>query len=165
MVIENMPIYWTKGEAPSPGQRVPIGQAKVVQPGSDITLVSYSRALKECLGAGAQLAEMGISAEIIDLRSIQPWDEATVLASVERTGRCAIVHEAVVPFGAGAEIAAVIHQKLFGRLKAPVARIGAPFNPVPFAKPLETAHIPTSQRIGEAVKKVMEGEVLADRMP
>jgi pyruvate dehydrogenase E1 component beta subunit len=165
MVIENMPIYWTKGEAPSPGQRVPIGQAKVVQPGSDITLVSYSRALKECLGAAVQLAEMGISAEIIDLRSIQPWDEATVLASVERTGRCAIVHEAVVPFGAGAEIAAVIHQKLFGRLKAPVARIGAPFNPVPFAKPLETAHIPTSQRIGEAVKKVMEGEVLADRMP
>jgi pyruvate dehydrogenase E1 component beta subunit len=127
----------------------------VVQAGSDITIVSYSRALKECLGAAAQLAQMGISAEIIDLRSIQPWDEATVLASVERTGRCAIVHEAVVPFGAGAEIAAVIQQKLFGRLKAPVARIGAPFNPVPFAKPLETAHIPGAERIASAIHAMM----------
>jgi pyruvate dehydrogenase E1 component beta subunit len=152
LIIENMPIYWSKGEAPRPGHRVPIGKAAIVNEGSDITIISYSRTLKECLGAIAPLAEAGIRAEIIDLRSIQPWDEKTVLASVGKTGRCLVVHEAVTPFGVGAEIAATIQERLFGKLKAPIGRVGAPFNPVPFSKPLETAHIPNSDRIAKAAK-------------
>jgi pyruvate dehydrogenase E1 component beta subunit len=154
-VIENLPIYWTNGPRPKTGHRVPLGKAAVVNEGTDVTIVSYSRTLKESLGAIAPLAEAGISAEVIDLRTIQPWDQETVLASVEKTGRLLIAHEAVVPFGAGAEIAAVVQEKLFGKLKAPVARVGAPFNPVPFSKPLETEHVVNAAKIVEAAKGLM----------
>lgn len=157
LVIENLPIYWTNGPRPQTGHRVPLGKAAVVAEGTDLTIVSYSRTLKECLGALAPLAEAGISAEVIDLRTIQPWDQETVLASVAKTGRLLIAHEAVVPFGAGAEIAAVVQEKLFGKLKAPVARLGAPFNPVPFSKPLEAAHVTDAPKIVEAAKKLMAG--------
>jgi pyruvate dehydrogenase E1 component beta subunit len=147
MFIENLPHYWTPGPAPEPGYRVPIGKAKVVAEGSDLTIVSYSRVFNEVLGAAPALKEAGISAELIDLRSIQPWDKETVLASVRKTGRLLVVHEAVTPFGAGAEIAAVVQKELFGKLKAPVERLGAPFAPVPFSKPLETAFAPTVSTI------------------
>lgn len=157
LVIENLPIYWTNGPRWTPGHRVPIGKAAVVNEGTDVTLVSYSRMLKECQGAVAGLAQAGISAELIDLRSIQPWDEEAVLTSVAKTGRCVIVHEAVVPFGAGAEITSVVQEKLFGKLKAPVKRIGAAFNPVPFSKPLEAAHIPNAERIVAAVIELVKG--------
>lgn len=157
LVIENMPSYWTPS-APAPvGHRVPIGKARIAAEGSDVTIVTYSRMVNEAITAAATLAEAGVSAEVIDLRSIQPWDEAAVLASVEKTGRLVIVHEAVVPFGAGAEIAAVVHEKLFGRLKAPVKRIGAPFTPVPFSKPLETAFMPDAGRVAEAALLLVKG--------
>jgi pyruvate dehydrogenase E1 component beta subunit len=156
MIIENLSIYWTNGPRPTPGHRVPIGKAAIVSEGKDISIVSYSRTLKEALGALQKLAEAGVSAEVIDLRSIQPWDQETVLASVGRTGRCMIVHEAVVPFGVGAEIGSVVNEKLFGKLKAPVSRVGAPFNPVPFSKPLEAAHVPNSERIAEAAIKLVK---------
>lgn len=157
LVIENLPIYWTKGPKPVAGTRVPLGKAKVVVPGTDLTIVSYSRTVLESLGALAALAEAGISAEVIDLRTVQPWDQETVLASVEKTGRLLVAHEAVVPFGAGAEIAAVVQEKLFGKLKAPVTRIGAPFNPVPFSKPLENAHVTDAAKIAEAAIKLVKG--------
>lgn len=156
IVIENLPIYWTKGIAPASGYRVPLGKANVVAPGTDLTIVSYSRTALECLGAVQALAEAGISAEVIDLRTIQPWDQETVLASVEKTGRLLIAHEAVVPFGVGAEIAAVVQQKLFGKLKAPVIRIGASFNPVPFSKPLETAHLTDAAKIAAAGTRLVK---------
>ncbi len=125
LFIENLPTYWTPAEAPEPGHRVPIGKAAVLTEGDDVTIIAYARMIQESLPAVAQLAEAGISAELIDLRSIAPWDRATVLASVARTGRAVIVHEAVTPFGAGAEIAAVLNEELFGSLKAPVRRMGA----------------------------------------
>jgi pyruvate dehydrogenase E1 component beta subunit len=157
LIVECMPLYWTNGPRPAPGHRVPIGKAAVLHEGTDITLVSYARTLKECLGAVGPLAEAGISAEVIDLRSIQPWDQEAVLASVAKTGRCLIVHEAVVPFGVGAEIAAVVQDKLFGKLKAPVRRLGAPFNPVPFSKPLETEHVPNAAKIIAAATALVKG--------
>jgi acetoin:2,6-dichlorophenolindophenol oxidoreductase subunit beta len=157
LVIENLPIYWTKGPQPETGHRVPLGKAKVVVPGTDVTIVSYSRTALESLGALQALGEAGISAEVIDLRTIQPWDQETVLASVEKTGRLLVAHEAVVPFGAGAEIAAVVQEKLFGRLKAPVMRVGAPFNPVPFSKPLEAAHVTDAAKIAAAAIKLVKG--------
>jgi pyruvate dehydrogenase E1 component beta subunit len=155
LIIENTPNYGTKGPAPVPGYRTPIGKAAVRAEGKDVTIVSYSRTAMEALFALPALTEAGISAEIIDLRSIQPWDEEAVIASVAKTGRLLIVHEAVTPFGAGAEIAAVVQDKLFGKLKAPVKRLGAPFNPVPFSKVLEDAHIPKAARIVEAVKALV----------
>jgi pyruvate dehydrogenase E1 component beta subunit len=157
LFIENMPCYWTKGEAPPSGHRVPIGKAAVVAEGSDVTVVSYSRVLLECLGALKPLAEAGISAEVIDLRSIQPWDQETVCASVAKTGRLLVVHEAVTPFGVGAEIAAVVTERLFGQLKAPVARLGAPFAPVPFTKPLEEAFTPNAERIARWAIDLVKG--------
>jgi pyruvate/2-oxoglutarate/acetoin dehydrogenase E1 component len=159
LVIESMPNYWTPGTAPEEGHRVPIGKANVVAEGSDITIISYSRMINECAGALKALGEAGISAEIIDLRTISPWDQETVFASVAKTGRALIVHEAVVPFGAGAEIAAVLSERFFGKLKAPVGRVGAPFNPVPFSKPLEAAHIPNAAGIADAVIKIVKGNV------
>lgn len=154
LVIENLPIYWTKGPKPDRGHRVPLGKAKVVASGTDVTIVSYSRTVLEALGALKAIGDAGVSAEVIDLRTIQPWDQETVLASVEKTGRLLIAHEAVVPFGVGAEIAAVVQEELFGKLRAPIRRIGAGFNPVPFSKPLESAHITDAAKIAAAAIKL-----------
>jgi pyruvate dehydrogenase E1 component beta subunit len=155
LFIENLPTYWTPAEAPEPGSRVPIGKAKVLTEGSDVTIVAYARMIQEALPAVAALAEAGISAELIDLRSISPWDRETVLASVGKTGRAMIVHEAVTPFGTGAEIGSVINEQLFGRLKAPVKRLGGAFCPVPFSKPLETAFAPQSADIEAAAQALV----------
>ncbi|KHK90408.1 alpha-ketoacid dehydrogenase subunit beta [Novosphingobium malaysiense] len=158
MVVENMPIYWTKGPKPEAGHRVPLGKANILSPGTDITIVSYSRTVLEALGALQAISGAGVSAEIIDLRTVQPWDQEAVLASVEKTGRLLIAHEAVVPFGCGAEIAAVVQDQLFGKLKAPVKRLGASFNPVPFSKPLETAHMTDAAKIAAAAIALVKGE-------
>jgi pyruvate/2-oxoglutarate/acetoin dehydrogenase E1 component len=153
--IEALPIYWKAGERPDAGHRVPIGKASINIAGSDVTLISYSRMMNETHAAAAALENEGISAEVIDLRTIAPWDQETVLASVRKTGRCVIVHEAVVPFGVGAEISTVITENLFRELKAPVGRVGAPFTPVPFSKPLESAFIPSAEKIVAAVRKTL----------
>lgn len=150
LFIENMPTYWTPGDSPQRGYRVPLGKARIAAQGSDVTIVTYSRMANESVAAQQAMADAGVSAEIIDLRTIQPWDQETVLTSVAKTGRCLVVHEAVVPFGVGAEIAAVVSDRLFAELKAPVKRLGAPFTPVPFSKPLETAFLVSPQRIAEA---------------
>lgn len=149
LYIENLPAYWAQGEAPEPGHVVPLGKAKVVKQGTDVTIVSYSRVLTEALAAVEQMEAAGVSAEIIDLRTISPWDKEAVFASVAKTGRCLITHEAVTEFGVGAEIAASLQSAFFGKLKAPVARLGAPYAPVPFSKPLESAYAPTAGRIAE----------------
>lgn len=150
LYIENLPAYWTPGEPAEAGHVVPLGKAKVVKEGTDVTIVSYSRTLNEVLGAVAEMEAAGVSAEIIDLRTISPWDKETVFASVAKTGRCLITHEAVTQFGVGAEISATLNTEFFGKLKAPVGRLGAPYAPVPFSKPLEDAFAPTAKRIAEA---------------
>ncbi|ABQ66718.1 Transketolase, central region [Rhizorhabdus wittichii RW1] len=155
LFIENLPTYWTPAEAPEKDHRVPIGKAKLLSEGSDITIIAYARMIQEALPAVAQLAEAGISAELIDLRTIAPWDRDTVLASVARTGRAMIVHEAVTPFGVGAEIGSVLNEELFGKLKAPVKRLGGAFCAVPFSKPLETAFAPQTADIVAAAKALM----------
>lgn len=155
LFVEALRIYWKPGARPQPGQRIPIGKAKVVKEGSDVTIVSYSRLMNEASEAVQKLEAEGINAELIDLRTISPWDKETVLASVAKTGRLVIAHEAVVPFGVGAEIATVVMTELFGKLKAPVARVGAPFTPVPFSKPLETEFVPSADKIVAAAKGLM----------
>lgn len=153
--IENLLLYGSKGPAPEVGHTVPIGKAAIRREGSDLTIVSYSRLAVEAQTAAAKLAEEGISAEVIDLRSIQPWDKEAVLTSVAKTGRLLVVHEATKPFGAGAEIAATVSHELFGKLKAPVHRLGGAFCAVPFSKPLETAFAPDAARIIEAAKSLL----------
>lgn len=153
--IENLPTYFTKGEAPESGHRVPIGKASVVREGSDVTVIAYAKMVQEAAAAVEALASRGISAELIDLRSIAPWDRETVLASVKKTGRAIVMHEAVTPFGAGAEISSVIHENLFHALKAPVQRLGAAFCPVPFSRPLESAFAPDAAAIEAAVGRLL----------
>ena len=153
--IENLPTYFTKGEAPESGHRVPIGKASVVREGSDVTIIAYAKMVQEAAAAVEALAGRGISAELIDLRSIAPWDRETVLASVKKTGRAIVVHEAVTPFGAGAEISSVIHENLFHALKSPVQRLGAAFCPVPFSRPLEAAFAPDAAAIEAAAAALL----------
>lgn len=117
----------------------------------------------ECVAAAAALSTAGISAEVIDLRAIAPWDQDTVRASVARTGHCVVVHEAVVPFGVGAEISTVVTDRLFGSLKPRIARVGAPFTPLPSAQPLDTEFLVSPERIVEAAGQLLETSRAAQR--
>jgi len=130
--------YSTKGEAAAFRHPGALGKARVAREGGDLTIVSYSRVALEALQAADLLAAEGISAELIDLRTISPWDKEAVLKSVAKTGRLHL-HTTVRPFGAGAEIAATVSEELFGKLKAPVRRSGRAFLPVPFSSALESA--------------------------
>jgi len=153
--IENLPLYFVPGAPPVRGVRLPLGRARVTRQGSDVTLISYSRTMLEAQAAADALARDGISVEVVDLRSIAPLDMGTLLASVAKTGRAVVAHEAQVDCGIGAEIASRLHRELFGRLKAPVARVGAARSPVPFSKALETEFLPTQARITAAVLETM----------
>ena len=156
LFIENLPTYWNPGIAPEPGVRIPLGRAHVLRQGGDVTVISYSRMVAECAGVAHKLAQEGIGVELIDLRTVAPLDMETVLRSVVKTRRAVIVHEAVKPFGVGAEIAARIGEELFGQLRAPVGRVGAYYSPVPFAKVLETEFVPTPARIEAAVRATLK---------
>jgi len=155
MFIENLLSYTLQGPAPEPGLRVPIGKGRVVREGSDITIVTYARMVQESEKAANLLAAEGISAQVIDLRSIQPWDRDLVLSSVERTGRALVVHEAALPFGPAGEISSAIHEALFRSLKGPVGRLGGAFCPVPFSRPLEAAFAPHAQGIARKVRDML----------
>jgi 2-oxoisovalerate dehydrogenase E1 component len=152
--IENRLLYGLKGPQPSEDHVVPIGAAAVVRPGTDVTVVSWSRMVHECLAAAAALAGEGISVEVVDLRTVSPLDIDTVLDSVHRTGRVLIAHEAVVPFGVGAEIAAVVAREGFWDLDAPVERVGAAWSPPPYAPDLERAWLPDREVIARAVRRL-----------
>ena len=152
--VEHKGMYASKGEVDTT-RRVAIGQADVARAGRDLTLVTYGATVRTCLDAAAMLAAEGIEAEVVDLRSIQPWDEAAVFASVARTHRVVVVHEAVQAFGVGAEIAARIASDAFDELDAPVLRVGAPFMPVPFARSLEQGYFVTADAVVAAARRVM----------
>jgi pyruvate/2-oxoglutarate/acetoin dehydrogenase E1 component len=153
LFIENLPTYFAPLAIalPDSSHRVPLGKAAVQIEGSDVTIVTYGRMALESRQAAAKAAEQGVSAEVIDLRTIAPWDKDTVLASAAKTGRVLIVHEAVKQHGVGAEIAAVINEELFGQLKQPVKRLGGAYCPVPYSKPLESAFAPNAEGILAAI--------------
>jgi pyruvate dehydrogenase E1 component beta subunit len=153
--VENKALYSAKGVLPDAPEAVPIGKANLCRAGSDVTIAAYGAAVTVALGAAQSLSEEGSDAEVIDLRSIQPWDAACVTESVNRTGRCVVVHEAVTPFGVGAEIAAVVSERCFDRLKAPVVRVGAEFMPIPFAKSLERECLPRAEEVAAAARRVL----------
>jgi acetoin:2,6-dichlorophenolindophenol oxidoreductase subunit beta len=153
--IENILCYGMLAEAPEAGHRVPLGKAAVTRVGRDCSIITYGRTVIDAVAVADQLAEEGISVEVIDLRTIAPYDEETVLASVRKTCRAVVLHEAVKAYGTGAEISARLHETLFNELKAPVQRIGGAFSAVPMANALEQAWIPTKDGIKAAVRTTM----------
>ena len=154
VVIENRLLYGMKGPQPPADYLVPIGSAKVVRAGSDVTVVSVSRMVHECVAAADSLAADGVSVEVIDLRTVAPLDLSTVLDSVRKTNRLLIAHEAVVPFGIGAEIAATVARDALGDLDAPIERVGAAATPPPYAPDLERAWLPDRHTIADAVRRL-----------
>ncbi|BCW90937.1 Acetoin:2,6-dichlorophenolindophenol oxidoreductase subunit beta [Alphaproteobacteria bacterium SO-S41] len=155
LFIENVAMYAAQGAPPEPGYKVPLGKAAIRRAGGDVTIITYGRPVGEVEAVAETLAAEGISAEVIDLRTIAPFDEAAVLNSVAKTGRAVIVHEAVKAFGVGAEISSRIHEELFGQLKSPVKRVGSKYSPVPFSPPLEQAFLYSRAEIAAAVKATM----------
>ena len=151
--IENKTLYFRKGEVPEPAPAVPIGEAVTLRAGGDVTIVALSRLVHDALAAADRLAaEHGIEAEVIDPRTLVPLDLDAIVESVERTGRLVVAHEAVEHGGFGAEIAAQVQAAAFDFLDAPIARVGAPFAPIPFSPPLEDAYLPDADAIVAAVR-------------
>lgn len=154
LFIEHKRLYTMKQELTEDAPLPPIGQARILRPGTDVTVIAYSAMVQSALEAAQALAQAGISAEVIDLRTLLPLDMATIAASVGRTHRALIAHEAVLNGGFGAEIAARIGSELFDELDAPVVRVGCPFAPIPFAPELERALLPGSRDIVRAVRQL-----------
>ena len=155
IVVEHKALYATRAEAPENLPILPIGVAATVRSGRDVTIVTYGAMLRGVLDAAATLAAEGVEAEIVDLRSLQPWDEAAVLASLARTHRLVIAHEAVEAFGIGAEIVARMADVGFDELDAPIVRVGAPFMPSPLAKGLERRYLPQADDVIAAARRVL----------
>jgi len=155
--IEMHHLYYSiSGSVPEGDYRVPLGQASVVREGSDVTLISWGRQIHDCLAVADTLAADGISAEVLDLRTLVPLDTGAMLSSVAKTRRAVIVHEAVRRNGYGAELAATIGEELFGQLAAPVRRVASTNTPVPYSKPLELAHMPSRDGIEETVRALFK---------
>ena len=153
--VENKSLYAKKGEMPDNPPIVEIGKANIARPGKDVTLVTYGAMLSRVLTAAEQLAEEKIDVEVIDLRSIQPWDEAAILNSISKTHRLIVCHEAVEAFGVGAEIIARMVDIGFDEFDAPPMRVAAPFMPPPYAPSLEDEFVPNPERIKAAVRRVL----------
>ncbi|MGY1914141.1 alpha-ketoacid dehydrogenase subunit alpha/beta [Blastococcus sp. SYSU DS0973] len=151
--VENRLQYGKKGPRPPRDTFIPIGKARVVRPGEGVTVVSYSRILHDCAAVAEELAAEGIDVELIDLRTITPLDWDTVRASLEKTNRMVVVHEAVRDFGVGAEIIARMADDGFWSLDAPLLRVGAEYTPAPYAPNLERLWLPDKQRIADAIRK------------
>ncbi len=152
--LEHKMLYFVKGDVPDGEGLERIGVAARRREGTDVTLVSYSLMAGRCQEAADLLGQRGISCEVLDLRTIRPWDREAVLASVRKTHRCVVVHEAVKSFGVGAEVAATVMEEAFDDLDAPVVRVGAHDVPIPFNETLERETVPTVERIVEAVSRL-----------
>jgi 2-oxoisovalerate dehydrogenase E1 component len=153
--IENRLLYGMQGPQPPADHVVAIGVSSVVRPGTDVTVVSVSRMVHEVVAAAERVAEDGISVEVIDLRTVAPLDMAPVLESVCKTSRLLIAHEAVIPFGIGAEIAATVAREAFWDLDAPIERVGAAPTPPPYAPTLEQAWLPDRDDIAAAIRSLV----------
>jgi len=157
LFFEHMYLYHgVRGEVPEGDHLVPIGRAEVKQPGRDVTVAATAWMVHRALQAARQLAAEGIDIEVLDLRTLAPLDVSAILASVEKTGRLVVAHEAWKIGGLGAEVAATVAERAFGSLKAPIVRIGAPHAPVPSHATIRRAFLPNVQSIADAVRAVMK---------
>ena len=153
LYIDDRWLYGETGEVPLDDYTVPIGQAAIRRPGTVITLIGISWMAAECVRAGAILAGEGIDAEVIDLRSLKPWDRTLVTASVRRTGRAVVADSGWRTAGAAAEIAAEIGETAFAELRAPIARVTLPDAPAPAARNEEQAYYPGAEHIASAARR------------
>lgn len=156
LFIENLALYNTRGEVPEGEYTIPFGRAEVKRQGRDVTIVAHSRMTLLALEAAERLAKDGISAEVVDLRSLRPLDRATVVASVQRTNRAVVVEEGWPTYGISAEVAATISSEAFDYLDAPVVRIGGAEVPMPYAKVLERKALPSVDDIVAGVYRTLE---------
>jgi acetoin:2,6-dichlorophenolindophenol oxidoreductase subunit beta len=154
--LEHKLLYALEGEVPDGAYTIPFGQADIKREGKDVTVVATAQMVHTALSAAEKLATDGISVEVVDPRTLCPLDEEGIIGSVKKTHRLVIVHEEVKFAGSGAEISAMVAEKAFDYLDAPILRVAAPFCPVPFSAPLEQAFIPSEKQIIEAVRKVRE---------
>jgi pyruvate/2-oxoglutarate/acetoin dehydrogenase E1 component len=153
--IEHKMIYGIEGEVPEEPYTVPFGVADVKREGKDVTVVATAAMVHKALAAADELAKEGIEVEVVDPRTLTPLDEEGIINSVKKTHRLVIVHEEVKRAGSGAEVAAVVAEKAFDYLDAPIKRVTAPFTPVPFSPALESEFIPNEAKIIAAVKEVV----------
>jgi pyruvate/2-oxoglutarate/acetoin dehydrogenase E1 component len=155
LFIEHKRLYTMRETMPATVELPEIGRARVARAGDDLTLIAYSAMVPTALEAAEELAQSGISVEVIDLRTLLPLDMQTIATSVSKTHRVLIAHEAVLNGGVGAEIAARVGSDLFDELDAPVTRVGCPFVPIPFAPELEHALLPGREHIVRAARDLV----------
>ncbi len=148
--VENKALYFRREWAPAEPAPVPLGRARIVRAGRDVTIVATSRMVGEALEAAERLAAQGVEAEVIDPRTLIPLDLDTIVESVRRTEHAVIAHEAVSVGGFGAELVAELQAAAFDCLEAPIERVGAPFTPVPVSPPLEDAYRPGREQVHRA---------------
>jgi acetoin:2,6-dichlorophenolindophenol oxidoreductase subunit beta len=153
--FEHRLLYPLKGEVPEEVEQIPLGQARVLREGTDVTVVAVGRLVHEALKAAEEAEQDGVSVEVIDPRTLQPLDEKTIVGSVRKTTRCVTAHEAITRGGFGAELAAVIQHGAFDYLDAPIERVGARFTPLPFAPKLEEWCVPHAADVLEAIKRTV----------
>ncbi|MBH69041.1 MAG: alpha-ketoacid dehydrogenase subunit beta [Rhodospirillaceae bacterium] len=156
--FEHKNIWDIKGEVPDREFLIPFGEARLEKKGTDITIVSWSAQMHTAIEAASLLSEEGISAELIDLRTLWPWDRDAIFSSVEKTGRLLITHESVAVGGFGAEIAATVSEHMFSVLKAPVVRCAAPRIPISYSPPLEDLVRVTAKKITAAAQQMVTGK-------
>jgi acetoin:2,6-dichlorophenolindophenol oxidoreductase subunit beta len=154
LFIEDMVPRPLQSPAPPPNYRLPLGKANIVRSGNDVTVVGYGKPIQDIKPIAEKLATQGVSVEIVDLRTVSPFDTETVLNSVAKTRRAVIVHEAPRSFGVGAEVAARIQEHLFGELKGPVLRVASRDVPVPFTHVLEQEYLYKPSAIEAAIRRL-----------
>ncbi len=153
--FEHRLLYPVKGEVPETLEPVPLGKARVIREGTDVTVIALGPLVHRALEAAEQAEAEGISVEIVDPLTLQPLDEDTLVASVKKTNRAVVAHEAVTRMGFGAEVAAMLQEKAFDWLDAPIERVGAPFTPIPFAPAMERFVVPGPPEVLAAIRKTV----------
>src|ERR687887_54336 len=154
--FEHRTLYGIKEDVREELEPIPLGEARIHREGEDVTVVATGRLVHEALAAAQQAEEQGVSVEVFDPRTLQPLDEEALIASVKKTNRCVVAHEAVTRMGFGAEVAAVVQHDAFDWLDAPVERVGAKFTPLPFAPVMEEWCVPHADDVLEAVMRTVQ---------
>src|SRR5213594_2526647 len=153
--FEHRTLYGIKGSVPEEIEPIPLGKARVHREGEDVTVIATGRLVHEALKAAEQAEGEGVSVEVVDPRTLQPLDEETLVASVRKTNRAVVAHEAVTRMGFGAEVASVLQYQAFDWLDAPIERVGARFAPLPFAPVMEAFVVPNAETVLEAIYRTV----------
>src|SRR5213082_3967577 len=155
MFFEHRTLYGIKEDVPDDLEPIPIGRARVHREGEDVTVVATGRLVHEALAAAEEAEQEGVSVEVVDPRTLQPLDEETLVASVKKTNRAVVAHEALTRMGFGAEVASVLQYQAFDWLDAPIERVGARFTPLPFAPVMEAFVVPHAETVLEAIYRTV----------